>query len=96
MFDPDYPNLQRGLITVKANGTEITGETVCNDTPDNPVEMDLCFTESSEVAGTEYSFTSIIQYGVLQKTVTVERHLQCFLCYIRITGKCSIHVIGSG
>ena len=74
MFDPDYPNLQRGLITVKANGTEITGETVCNDTPDNPVEMDLCFTESSEVAGTEYSFTSIIQYGVLQKTVTVERH----------------------
>ena len=29
MFDPDYPNLQRGLITVKANGTEITGETVC-------------------------------------------------------------------
>ena len=28
MFDPNYPNLQRGLITVKANGTEITGETV--------------------------------------------------------------------
>lgn len=74
MFDPDYPNLQRGVITVKANGTEITGETVCNDTPDNPVEMDLCFTESSENAGTEYSFTSIIQYGVLQKTVTVERY----------------------
>ena len=47
-FDPDYPNLQRRLITVKANGTEITGETVCNDTPDNPVEMDLCFTEPSE------------------------------------------------
>lgn len=74
MFDPHYPNLQHGLITVKANGTEITGETVCNDTPDNPVEMDLCFTESSGDAGTEYSFTSIIQYGVLQKTVTVERH----------------------
>ena len=74
MFDPDYPNLQRGLITVKANGTEIARETVCDDTHDNPVEMDLCFTESSEVAGTEYSFTSIIQYGVLQKTVTVERH----------------------
>ena len=73
-FDPDYPNLQRRLITVKANGTEITGETVCNDTPDNPVEMDLCFTEPSEKAGTEYSFTSIIQCGVLQKTVTVERH----------------------
>ena len=73
-FDPDYPNLQRRLITVKANGTEITGETVCNDTPDNPVEMDLCFTEPSEKAGTEYSFTSIIQYGVLQKTVTVERY----------------------
>ena len=74
MFDPDYPNLQRGVITVKANGTEITGETVCNDTPDSPIEMDLCFTESSENAGTEYSFTSIIQYGVLQKTVTVERY----------------------
>ncbi len=76
MFDPHYPNLQHGLITVKANGTEITGETVCNDTPDNPVEMDLCFTESSGDAGTgtEYSFTSIIQYGVLQKTVTVERY----------------------
>lgn len=74
MFDPDYPNLRRGLITVKVNGTEITGETVCNDTPDNPVEMDLCFTESSGDAGTEYSFTSIIQYGVLQKTVTVERY----------------------
>lgn len=66
MFDPDYPNLQRGLITVKANGTEIT-ETVCNDTPDNPVEMDLCFTESSEVAGTEYSFTSIINMVFYKK-----------------------------
>ena len=74
MFDPDYPNLQRGVITVKANGTEITGETVCNDTPDSPIEMDLCFTESSIDADTEYAFTSIIQYGVLQKTVTVERH----------------------
>ncbi|WP_455971557.1 fimbrial protein [Bacteroides congonensis] len=74
MFDPDYPNLQRGVITVKANGTEITGETVCNDTPDSPIEMDLCFTESGIDADTEYAFTSIIQYGVLQKTVTVERH----------------------
>ncbi|WP_294555060.1 fimbrial protein [uncultured Bacteroides sp.] len=74
MFDPDYPNLQRGVITVKANGTEITGETVCNDTPDNPIEMDLCFTESGIDAGVEYAFTSIIQYGVLEKTVTVERH----------------------
>lgn len=74
MFDPDYPNLQRGVITVKANGTEITGETVCNDTPDSPIEMDLCFTESGIDADTEYAFRSIIQYGVLQKTVTVERH----------------------
>lgn len=74
MFDPDYPNLRRGVITVKANGTEITGETVCNDTPDSPIEMDLCFTESGIDADTEYAFTSIIQYGVLQKTVTVERH----------------------
>lgn len=74
MFDPDYPNLQRGVITVKANGTEITGETVCNDTPDSPIEMDLCFTESGIDAGTEDAFRSIIQYGVLQKTVTVERH----------------------
>lgn len=73
MFDPDYPNLGRGAITVKANGEEITGETVCNDTPDKPVEMELCFTESKEAAGKEYSFTSIIQYGVLQKTVTIER-----------------------
>ncbi|WP_195662820.1 MULTISPECIES: fimbrial protein [Bacteroides] len=74
MFDPDYPNLQRGVITVKANGTEITGETVCNDTSDSPIEMDLCFTESGIDADTEYAFTSIIQYGVLQKTVTVERY----------------------
>ena len=73
MFDPDYPNLRRGRITVKTSGTAITGETVCNDTPDNPVEMELCFTESAELAGQESSFTSIIQYGVLQKTVTVER-----------------------
>ncbi len=75
VFDPDYPNRQRGVITVKTNGKEIiTGETVCKDSPDKPVEMELVFTDPEKAAGTEYTFTSIIQYGVLQRTVTVERY----------------------
>jgi hypothetical protein len=74
MFDPNYPNLQRGLITVKADGTEITGKQFVMILLIIPSRWIVCFTESSEVAGYGILFTSIIQYGVLQKTVTVERH----------------------
>lgn len=74
-FDPDYPNLQRGVIEVEANGEIVRKSIVSNDTPDNPVEMKLLFTDLNNKLEKEgYTFTNIIQYGVLQKTLTVERY----------------------
>ena len=74
-FDPDYPNLQRGVITVEANGNIVEKSIVCNDAPDTPVEMKLLFTDLNNTLESEgYTFTNIIQYGVLQKTLTIERY----------------------
>ncbi|WP_294470494.1 fimbrial protein [uncultured Bacteroides sp.] len=74
-FDPDYPNLQRGVITVEANGAIVNKPIACNDTPDTPVEMKLLFTDLNNTLEKEgYTFTGIIQYGVFQKTVTVEHY----------------------
>lgn len=70
-FDPDYPNRNRGGIKVKTNGLFVTEMITCNDTPDNPVEMELYYTDLNDMPGNV--FTSTIQYGVLQKKVIVER-----------------------
>ncbi|WP_455613198.1 fimbrial protein [Bacteroides congonensis] len=73
-FDPDYPDKARGVVTAREAGTEITGMKKCFDTPDVPVEMDLCFTDSPGKAGSAYTFTNVIQYGVLQNKVVIERY----------------------
>lgn len=85
-FDPDYPNLQRGVITVEANGEIVKKSIVCNDTPNLPIEMKLVFTDLNNKLEKEgYTFTNIIQYGVLQKTLTVERYPSIGLSYTVLT-----------
>ncbi len=72
-FDPDYPNQNRGRIKVKINGGFVTGTLVCNDTPNRPVEMELYYTDTDNSLSTGYVFTDIIQYGVMQKEIIIER-----------------------
>lgn len=73
-LDPDYPDKAREVVTAGENGNRITGMKKCTDTPDSPIEMDLCFTDLPDMAGSEYTFTSVIQYGVLQKSITIGRY----------------------
>lgn len=72
-FDPDYPNLNREVIKVGDNEKFVTGMITCNDTPNKPVEMRLYFSDLNDQLGTGYVFTGIIQYGVLQKEIIIER-----------------------
>ena len=52
----------------------ITGMKQCTDTPNSPIEMELFFVDSAGMEGKEYRFTSVIQYGVLQKSITIDRY----------------------
>lgn len=75
-LDPDYPDKDRGVVIARERGTNplITGMKECTDTPNSPIEMELFFIDLAGMEGKEYTFTSVIQYGVLQKSITIDRY----------------------
>lgn len=75
-LDPDYPDKARGVVIAREIYTTplITGMKECTDTPNSPIEMELFFVDLSGMEGKEYTFTSVIQYGVLQKSITIDRY----------------------
>ena len=75
-LDPDYPDKARGVVIAREKWTSplITGMKQCTDTPNSPIEMELFFVDSAGMEGKEYTFTSVIQYGVLQKSITIGRY----------------------
>ena len=75
-LDPDYPDKDRGVVIARERWTTplITGMKQCTDTPNSPIEMELFFIDLAGMEGKEYTFTSVIQYGVLQKSITIDRY----------------------
>lgn len=72
-FDPDYPNKKRRIIVARTGSTEIFESTVISgDKVDTPVEMYLRFNEKD--SRNEYILTSILQYGTIQKKISIGRH----------------------
>lgn len=77
ILDPDYPNRKRMIMAIRAGTNmeiKITSATEVHDTPNTPVEMELRFTDLQNYSGSKpYTINSVIQYGVLQRPIKIER-----------------------
>lgn len=73
-FDPDYPNKKRSVFVARQGSEEIIESTDVKDGLNTPIEMELCFSDIQGMAGQEYVLTSVIQYGIIQTPITVERY----------------------
>lgn len=72
-FDPDYPELNRGALKVNIDGEWTTKTIICKDIPGSPVEMEMSFSDLENEPTKGYVYKGIMQYGVLQQEVVVER-----------------------